>query len=107
MKPCLFRSNSLSSGVCRFSLSLTFLSDDSCDPTHLHFYAFVKLLAGGRYGLGGAELKVPELVLHSEEKAEHRRVFVEHKCPPCWEPSGASGRKVEPARVFEIGQFRD
>lgn len=45
--------------------------------THLHFYALVEFLAGGRYGLGGAELEVPQLVLHSEgerEESEDRRV---------------------------------
>lgn len=49
-------------------------SDDSSDETvtHLHFYAFVELLTGGRYGLSGAKLKVPELVLHSEEREGHK-----------------------------------
>lgn len=40
----------------------------TCDRTgtHLHFDALVKLLAGGGNGLSGAELKVPEFVLHPE-----------------------------------------
>lgn len=58
---------------CLLSLSAT--TPPSCfgdicfdkTVTHLHFYAFVKFLAGSRYGLSGAKLKVPELVLHSEE----------------------------------------
>lgn len=57
-------------------------SDNSFDKTvtHLDFYAFVKFLAGGRYGLSGAKLKVPELVLHSEEPEGKQRtdMFLTH-----------------------------
>lgn len=41
--------------------------------THLHFYAFVEFLAGGRNGLSGTKLKVPELVLHPEERGGKQR----------------------------------
>lgn len=40
--------------------------------SHLHFYALVQLFAGGRYGLCGAELKVPKLVLHSRNERDQR-----------------------------------
>lgn len=48
-------------------------SDNSFEVTHLDFDAFVKFLAGGRDGLSGAKLKVPELVLHPEEREGKQR----------------------------------
>lgn len=58
---------------CYHYISVTGFDKTVCKLTHLHFYAFVKLLAGGGYGLSGAKLKVPQLVLHSAQQEGNRK----------------------------------
>lgn len=62
--------------ICQLFCHPLCLSDSSFDASHLDFDALVELLAGGRNGLSGAELKVPELVLHSAEPEGKQRTHV-------------------------------
>lgn len=64
--------------------------------THFDFYAFVELLAGSRDGLRGAELKVPQLVLHP---AETRSDSFEPQHPESTAASSAVSR-------FEANRWR-
>lgn len=62
----------LSKNLAPFQEQIERLPEIKDGASHLHFNALVQLLAGCRYGLCGAELKVPELVLHSRNEREQK-----------------------------------